>query len=166
MAISLRQLCSIVTAAAVLLTCTRSAIAADDHIVPLTDLRQHLQSTAQQRASNQADLTRVLTLPAAEAEFAKYNITPGQVRTAIATLSDTELNRLASRARAAEQDVEGGIIVGLLALIGLVVVILIVVSVVAAAAPPPSPSEEIYASAAHGGVDRWAPVPQIAPVHG
>lgn len=165
MAISLRQLCSVVTAAAVLLTCTRSAVAAEDHIVPLTDLRQHLQSTAQQRAANQADLVRVLTLPAAEAEFAKYNITPAQVRTAIATLSETELNRLASRARAAEKDVEGGIIVGLLALIGLIVVIIVVVSIVAEAAPPPSLSGDTYASSAHGRVDGRSAVPQIASVH-
>jgi len=37
---------------------------------------------------------------------------------------------LADRAREAEQDVEGGFIVGLLALIGLVVVILVVLAVV------------------------------------
>jgi len=45
-------------------------------------------------------------------------------------LNDEELSRLADRARAVEQDVQGGLIVGLLALIGLIVVILVVVIVV------------------------------------
>ena len=166
MATTFRQLCSVVTAMTVLLVCTHSAVAADDHIVPLTDLQQQLRTAAQQRAADRADLTRVLALPAAKAEFAKYNVTPAQVQTAVATLSDSELARLASRARSAEKDVEGGLIVGLLALIGLIVVIIIVVSLVAEAAPPASPSEQISASTDHGSVERWTAVPQVAPVHG
>jgi hypothetical protein len=47
-------------------------------------------------------------------------------------LDDAELSRLAARARAVEQDVEGGIIVGLLALIGLVVVVIVVLTVIRA----------------------------------
>jgi hypothetical protein len=46
-------------------------------------------------------------------------------------LSDDELARLADRARASEKDVQGGLIVGILALIGLIVVIIIVVAIVA-----------------------------------
>jgi ABC-type transporter Mla subunit MlaD len=150
----------------VLLVCTHSAVAGDDHIVPLTDLQQQLRTAAQQRAADQTDLARVLALPAAKAEFAKYDINPTQVQTAIATLSDAELARLASRARSAEKDVEGGLIVGLLALIGLIVVVIIIVSVVTQAVPPSSPSGDVYASADHGGVKRGTPVPQVAPVHG
>ena len=52
--------------------------------------------------------------------------------------------RLADRARASEKDVEGGLIVGILALIGLVVVIIIVASLVAQAELP---ALEISASA-------------------
>ena len=59
------------------------------------------------------------------------------MRTAVATLNDEELARLADRARASEKDVEAGIIVGILALIGLIVVIIIVVSVVAEADTAP-----------------------------
>ena len=54
---------------------------------------------------------------------------------AIAQLSDDELARLATKARSAEQDVQGGLIVGLLALIGLIVVIIIVVSLVSWSGP-------------------------------
>jgi len=50
------------------------------------------------------------------------------VKRAISQLSDQELARLADQARASEKDVQGGLIVGLLALIGLIVVIIIVVA--------------------------------------
>jgi hypothetical protein len=58
------------------------------------------------------------------------------MRAAVATLSDAELARLSDRARSSEKDVEGGLIVGILALIGLIVVIIIVVSLVAKADLP------------------------------
>jgi hypothetical protein len=40
------------------------------------------------------------------------------------------------------------------------------VSVVTQATPPVSPSGDIHASADHRSVERWAPVPQVASVHG
>jgi hypothetical protein len=150
---------------AVLLVCSHAALA-DDHVVSLKDLQRQLRTTAEQRTANQTDLVRVLSLPAAKAEFAKYNITQNQVTAAVASLDDSELARLADRARTAEKDVEGGLIVGLLALIGLVVVIIIVVSIVSEAAPPPSPSDEVYASTGNGGVKGWAASAQIAAIHG
>ena len=58
------------------------------------------------------------------------------MRVAVATLSDDELARLSDRTRASEKDVEGGLIVGILALIGLIVVIIVVVSIVAEAEAP------------------------------
>jgi len=72
----------------------------------------------------------VLSLPAAQEALAKSHLTTARVTTAIAELDDAELAELADRARDAEQDVEGGIIVGLLALIGLVVVVLVGLSIV------------------------------------
>ncbi len=146
--------------------CTHSAVAAEDHLVPLTDIQEQLRNAAKQRGTDETDLVRVLTLPAAQAEFAKYNISPTQVKTAVATLSDAELARLASRARTAEKDVEGGLIVGLLALIGLIVVIIIVVSLVAEATPPPSSSDEVRASTTHGGVEGGTSIPQVATIYG
>jgi hypothetical protein len=53
------------------------------------------------------------------------------MRQAVATLNDSELARLSDRARASEKDVQGGLIVGILALIGLIVVIIIGVAVFA-----------------------------------
>jgi hypothetical protein len=104
--------------------------AAETHVVPLDQLRQDLNASQETRAQNLADIERVLSLPAAQDALAKAHLTTARATTAIAELNDAELARLADRARNAEQDVQGGLIVGLLALIGLVVVILIVVSVV------------------------------------
>src|SRR5712691_9702491 len=75
-------------------------------------------------------LERVLSLPAAQDALKKASLNQDQIRKAVSTLNDEELSRLADRARAVEQDVQGGLIVGLLALIGLIVVILVVVIVV------------------------------------
>jgi hypothetical protein len=104
--------------------------AAETHVINLSELQHDLKSSQQTRVNNLSDIERVLSLPAAQDALAKAHLSTERVTTAIAELDDTELAHLADRAREAEQDVEGGIIVGLLALIGLVVVILIVLAVV------------------------------------
>jgi hypothetical protein len=104
---------------------------ADDHIVPLGELQNRVRSAAAERARNIADIERVLSYPAAARALQKSNVNQQQMKTAVATLSDAELARMADRARASEKDVQGGLIVGILALIGLIVVIIIVVAVVA-----------------------------------
>ncbi len=110
-----------------------------EHILPMKELQGQLQSVTTERAKNIEDIQRVLSYPAAAAALAKSKVSPDQMRAAVATLDDSELARLSDRARASEKDVEGGIIVGILALIGLIVVILIVVAVVAEARPAPQP---------------------------
>jgi tRNA C32,U32 (ribose-2'-O)-methylase TrmJ len=107
----------------------QNAMAADTHIVPLAELQQKAHASQTARAQNLSDLNRVLSLPQAQEALSKANVNPNHVRVAISSLNDQELDKLAQKARAAEQDVQGGFIVGLLALIGLVVVILIVVAV-------------------------------------
>lgn len=136
---SLQRICSVVTAMLFLVVTTQAAVA-DDHVVSLNELQNQLRTSAGQRATNTADIERVLSLPAAAKELSKYNINSGQIHQAVATLSDTELARLADRARTAEKDVEGGLIVGILALIGLIVVIIIVVTLVTEARPPAMPN--------------------------
>lgn len=111
------------------MTSMPQAMAAESHVVPLAELQQSAQASQASRAQNLKDLERVLSLPQSQEALNKAKVNPNHVRVAIASLSDQELDRLAQKARTAEQEVEGGIIVGLLALIGLVVVILIVVAV-------------------------------------
>ena len=103
---------------------------AEDHVVPLTDLQHQLRAASAAQAKDRADIERVLSLPAARDLLRKSNLGPEQVQRAVAMLSPDELSRLAGQARLAEKDVQGGFLVGILALIGLVVVILIVLAVV------------------------------------
>lgn len=104
--------------------------AAQAHVVPISEVRSDARAVSQARTNAVADIQRVLSLPAAREALQKASVNEDQVRKAVSLLSDQELARLAERARAAEQDVQGGFIVGILALIGLVVVILIVLAVV------------------------------------
>jgi hypothetical protein len=104
---------------------------ADDHVLPLTELHEKARSAGENRSKNIGDIERVLSYPAAAEALAKSNVNGDQMRRAVATLSDDELARLADRARTSEKDVQGGFIVGILALIGLIVVVIVVVALVA-----------------------------------
>jgi hypothetical protein len=125
-----RRQWALVTALAVCGALTPARAFAEEHVVPLSELSQEGRAAAASRAGNLADVRRVLSLPAAQDALRKAQVNTGQMNRAIAQLSDDELSQLAAKARSAEQDVQGGLIVGLLALIGLIVVILVVVSVV------------------------------------
>ncbi|HZO57349.1 MAG TPA: PA2779 family protein [Bryobacteraceae bacterium] len=107
----------------------QAVMAAEPHVVQLAELHQSVQASQAARAQNLRDVDRVLSLPQAQEALGKAKVNPNHVRAAIASLSDQEVDKLAQKARAAEQDVKGGFITGILALIGLVVVILIVVAV-------------------------------------
>jgi hypothetical protein len=125
------RLIAVLTLSSFLIASAPAPASAQGQVVPLSELHNQLDSTTRARAGNLSDIDRVLSLPAAQQAMANAKVDPAQARAAIAQLDDNELSRLADRARAAEADVEGGIIVGLLALIGLVVVIIIVVAIVA-----------------------------------
>ena len=131
--------------------------ASAQHVVPLKDLSHTLRSAAAERSKNLADVERVLAYPAASDALAKYHVSQAQMRTALATLTDDELARFADRARTSEKDVQGGLIVGILALIGLVVVIIVVLAIVAEVRPPVSMPD--------GGVEHSGSIPQVAPVN-
>ncbi len=107
-----------------------SLATAQDHVVPLAEIERAARSKAEARAQNLADIDRVVGLPAAAKELERVKVSRTQVRAAVASLSDEELARLAAQARTAEVDVQGGFLVGILALIGLIVVIVIVLAVV------------------------------------
>ncbi len=103
---------------------------AQDHVVALAELEGTFRSKAEARARNIEDIDRVMALPAATKELQRLNVTQRQIHAAASTLNDEELMRLAQNARGAEQEVQGGFIVGILALIGLIVVIVIILSIV------------------------------------
>jgi len=109
---------------------TPTVASAQNHVVPLAELESGLRSKAEARAKSIEDIDRVMALPAATKELQRLNVTQSQVHAAVSTLNDVELTQLAQNARGAEQEVQGGFIVGILALIGLIVVIIIVLSIV------------------------------------
>lgn len=121
---------SLASLMAVAMLATASPVMAQEHVVPLSEMQNSARTAGQARSGNLADINRVLSLPQAQDALRKAQVNPDRMNEAIAQLDDQELSRLADRARAAEQDVQGGLIVGLLALIGLIVVIIIVVSLV------------------------------------
>jgi hypothetical protein len=106
------------------------AALAQDHVIPLTALNADLRAAAGVRTANLTDIERVIALPEAQSALSRAHLNQDQVRVAISKLSDEELASLADRARGAERDVQGGLIVGLLALIGLIVVVVVVIAVV------------------------------------
>jgi hypothetical protein len=117
--------------AAMVALCLPGFVRADDHIVPLNEIHQQARSSSEARAKDVQDIERVLSYPAAAEALQKSHVNQDQMRKAVSTLDDAELARLAAQARRSENDVKGGLIVGILALIGLIVVIIVVVAVFA-----------------------------------
>jgi hypothetical protein len=111
-------------AAFLILACTGRA---DDHLVPLSDLHRDVNSIASERAKNLADVDRVLEAPAVQEQLSKANVRSDRVHAAISQLDDSELARLANRARAADQDIRAGGKGEILFLAGLAVFILLIV---------------------------------------
>jgi hypothetical protein len=129
MKLSLQRPVAVLTALAVL-ALTAPMAAAEDHIVPLKALHARLYQEAQRRAENLAAVDKILALPAAGEALHKAGFDAAQAHAAVSLLNDQELSKLALQARQVDHEVQGGLIVGLLAIIGLIVVIIIVVSLV------------------------------------
>jgi len=121
---------AVLTAWAVALFCMPGNLAAQERILPSSELHRELQRTSQARQSNLDSIQRVLSTPTGQDLMKQAKLDPGQVQKAVSQLNDAELAKLAHQARSAEDDLAGGLIVGLLALIGLIVVIIVVLSLV------------------------------------
>lgn len=121
---------AVLTALSVLTLTIPTSAAAQEHLVPLSELHTRIQASAKARAADLADIDRVLSRPEAQEAMQKAKINATAARQAVATLDDQELSKLAAQARQVDQDVQGGRGAGLLALIGLIVVIIIVIALV------------------------------------
>jgi hypothetical protein len=104
--------------------------AAQERIISFADLHRQLEKTSQERQENLNVVAKVLSTEEAQKLLNKAGLTPAKALKAVAQLDDSELSRVASQARTAEKDLAGGLIVGILALIGLIVVIIVVARVV------------------------------------
>lgn len=126
-----RPLAALTTAAMLMTFAAPTTAYSQEHVVPLSELYGKLQARSEARAKNLEDINRVISHPVVQDTLRKANINQEQAQRAIAQLNDEELSRLADRARAVEQDVEGGQVVLILALIGIAAVIIALIVVFA-----------------------------------
>jgi hypothetical protein len=85
-----------------------SALAAENHVVPLAELRQEAASSKAKRDADLSTVGQLLDLQPVQKALGKANLESKQIRQAAALLSDAELGRLASRAEQLRADVEAG----------------------------------------------------------
>lgn len=105
--------------------------ATQEHLVSPQALQQQVQSVSQTREQNIRTVTDFLNTPTADRAMRDAHMDPGQVRTAIPTLSDQELSNLASRSASAQQQFSAGYLSqSMLVLIIVLVAIIIVVAIV------------------------------------
>lgn len=107
--------------------------AAENHVVPLAELRQQAVALEQTRAADLAAVGKLLDMTPVQKALKTGNLDPNQVRQAAALLSDTELSRLASRATQLRADVEAGALSNLhltyiVIALGTAVIILVIVA--------------------------------------
>ena len=108
--------------------CLAPAVA-QEHVVPSAELEQSLDSAAETRRQNEADLQRLVAHEEVQQAAEAAGIDPEQVRVAIPQLDDATLAELAARARALEDDVAGGFIGGIIIILVLVVLLAVLLAV-------------------------------------
>ena len=84
------------------------SLVAQSHVVSPANLQKEMIASTQARQHNLETVRQFLSSPKAENALKSAHINSGQVQTAVSTLSDEELARLASRADKAQADFAGG----------------------------------------------------------
>lgn len=111
---------------------TSAPLPAQTHVVSPADLQKEVVSTSQTRQHNLDTVKQFLSTPAAEKAMKSAKIDSNQVKTAVSTLDDKELARLAARADKAQSDFAAGVMGErdlLLIVVAIAVIILIIVAV-------------------------------------
>jgi len=81
---------------------------AQSHLVSPAELQKEMVASTQTRQHNLETVTQFLSSQSAQNALKSAHIDAGQVRTAVSTLSDEELTRLACRADKAQADFAAG----------------------------------------------------------
>lgn len=105
---------------------------AQDHVVNPADLQKAAETASQARQQNVESLTKALSSPKAEKALKAAQIDPARVKSAVSSLSESDLARLASRANKAQDDFAAGRMDDrdlLLILVAIAALILIIVAV-------------------------------------
>jgi hypothetical protein len=107
-------------------------LVAQSHVVTPADLQKEVVAASQARQRNLEAVQQFLSTPAAEKSMKSAQVDSKQVRTAVSTLNDQELARLAARADKAQADFAAGrieerdLILIILAIVALVLIIVAV----------------------------------------
>jgi len=107
-------------------------LVAQSHVVTPADLQKEVVAASQARQRDLEAVQHFLSTPAAEKAMKSAQVDPQQVRTAVSTLNDQELARLAARADKAQADFAAGrieerdLILIILAVVALVLIIVAV----------------------------------------
>lgn len=123
---------SLTSCALIPLLALPSALPAQVHVVHPAELQRELEAVASARRHNTEVLTEALSSPTAQKAFEYAGINPARVKTAVSSLSDQELARLAARSETARKDFAAGRISDrdlLIILVGVAALILIIVAV-------------------------------------
>ena len=103
-----------------------------DHVVSSADLQKQTAASANLRQQNIESLQKTFSNPKIESALKAANMDASQVKTAVATLSDSELAQLTARANHAQQDFAGGTLTDrdlIIILVAIAALILIIVAV-------------------------------------
>ena len=109
-----------------------SPLPAQSHVVTPADLQKEIVTASQTRQHNIDTVRQFLSTPSAEKAMKTAKIDPREVKTAVATLDDQELARIAARADKAQSDFAAGALGErdlLLIIIAIAALILIIVAV-------------------------------------
>ena len=119
-------------AACFLLTLCSTGILAQTHVVSPSDIHKELVNAAQTRRENQQKVKGLFSSAETRKAMEAAQINPERVDTAISTLSDEELARLAARADNLDKDFAAGRISDrdlLIIILGIAALVLIIVAV-------------------------------------
>lgn len=129
----LRQLKpSVIAVALVAFFLPPADLLAQGHVVTPADLQKEVVTASQARQHNLEAVQQFLSTPTAEKAMRSAQVDPRQVKTAVSTLSDQELARLAARADKAQADFAAGRIEErdlILIILAIVVLVLVIVAV-------------------------------------
>jgi hemolysin activation/secretion protein len=132
--VSLLRQCLRIVTACVLVTvfAVPPSLMAEAHVVSPAELQQQTAAASRSRQHNLDTLTVFLSSAAAQKQFKSAGVNNQQVKSAIASLSDQELAKLANRAEKAQADFAAGNLTDhdlLIILIAVVALVLIIVAV-------------------------------------
>ena len=109
-----------------------SILSAQTHVVDPADLQKEVLAATDARQRNMQTITGFLSSTKVQKVLGSVGIDPAQVKSAVSSLSDQELARLAARAEKAQDDFAAGRMSDrdlLWILVGVAVLILIIVAV-------------------------------------